>query len=563
MIQIFVQPSKITQQTWEIAYERIKCIVENFPTKLVRLESYNGFEPSLDKKHLNLTVDTGTDNEHISIWGDWISYSGSLTIKFYKYLDQQIEHFSYGKEIDPDKPITWYEHIPYKNDGDVPSANGLNLFNYPYMDIEVAEYKNALLVIGTMLENLLPNAALVTIWTDDEISFEPIRNWLENLFGEAFDLPFFSNKEHLITSFHDCYPEKKHAVGRLAHLFRQKHLHNMRLAIDHIGYKPTFEFYSEVLADTNFGSFGFSDVFMPWVAATEDLDSSLSLVLTSKSFLLNQGDERSASKAKQYDLAYILKALLNSYILWSPLQREALTSFYTNQKALETGHEDLLGAINRMMGFRVNICPIYANPDELFETFMYHDSANAKNYKSLIDDWMQNSDTKYEKLKQELDGLYDHYQKAEFQYELKESDSFLKKKNDFLSQYNSYDRFFVEQAIEANPAFLSVEEYVDKLKKLIQKVVNDPAQEELVNELKSASKETHLKWIRYRIKKLGYSVHPDFEKWIDALEDQHTLFHLNLLMSLKLYEKPEHFTRFIILWDRKYWKFSIIICNDK
>ena len=553
MIQIFIQLSKVTQQTWEIAYERIKLIVENFPTKLVRLEAYNRFEPSLDKKHLDLIVDRGTNHEHISIWGDWISYSGSLTIKFYKYLDQQIEHFSYGKEIDPDQPVTWYEHIPYKNNGDVPVANGLNLFNYPYMDIEAAHYKNALLAIGIMLENLLPNAALVTIWTDDEISFEPITDWLENLFGEEFDLPFFSNKERLITSFHNSYQNKKHAVGRLAHLFRQKHLHNMRLAIDHIGYEPTFEFYSEILADTNFGSFGFSDVFMPWVAATKDLDSALSLVLASKNFLLNQDNERSAKKAERYDLAYILKELLNSYVLWSPLQREELTSFYTSQKALETGHDDLMEAIQRMMGFRIDICPIYANPDELFETFMYHDPANARSYKSLIDDWMQNSDTKYEKLKQEVDGLYDRYQEAEFQHETKESDSFSRKKNDLLGQYNSYDRFFVDQAIEANPAFLSVKEHVDKLKKLIQKAANDPAQEELMDELKSAPKEIHLQRIRYRIKKLGYSVNPNFEKWIDALEDQRILFHLNLMMSLKLYEKPEHFTRFIILWDRKYW----------
>lgn len=94
MIQIFIQLSKVTQQTWEIAYERIKLIVENFPTKLVRLEAYNGFEPSLDKKHLDLIVDRGTNHEHISIWGDWISYSGSLTIKFYKYLDQQIRYQS-------------------------------------------------------------------------------------------------------------------------------------------------------------------------------------------------------------------------------------------------------------------------------------------------------------------------------------------------------------------------------------------------------------------------------------------------------------------------------------
>ena len=559
MIQIFVQPSKITQQTWGIAYERIKLIAENFPTKLVRLESFNGFDPSLDKEYLDLTVDVGTTNEHISVWRDWISYSGSLTVKFYKHLDQQIKQFSYGKEVDPDKPVTWYEHVPYKNDGDVPGANGLNLYSYPYMDIEVAPYKYALLAIGTMLENLLPNAALVTVWTDDEVSFEPVTNWLENLFDENFDLPFFSNKERLIASFRDSYREKKHAVCRLAHLFRQKHRHNMRLAIDHIGYEPAFEFYSEVLADTNFGSFGFSDILMPWIAATEDLDSVLSLVLASKNFLLNLGDERSANEAKKYDLTYILKELLNSYILWSPLQREELAAFYTNRKALETGHEDLFGSIKRMMGFRVDICPVYANPDELFETFMYHDPANAETYKNLIGDWMQSSDTKYEKLKQELDSLYDRYQEEELQQETNEVDAFSKKKDDFLSQYNSYDRFFVDQAIEANPAFLLVEEHIDELKKLVQKVANDPVQEEFVNELKSASKETHLKRIHSRIKEIGYSVHPNFEKWVDALEDQPTLFHLDLMMSLKLYEKPEYFTRFIILWDRKQW----IDWNDK
>ena len=84
MIQIFLKPSKITQQKWEVAYQRINSILEKFPTKILRIEAYNGFSPELNKKHFDLFVDKNTPNEHISFWGDWMSYTGRITVRLYK-----------------------------------------------------------------------------------------------------------------------------------------------------------------------------------------------------------------------------------------------------------------------------------------------------------------------------------------------------------------------------------------------------------------------------------------------------------------------------------------------
>lgn len=71
MVQIFIKPSSIGQTDWQRAYEGIKSIVTAFPTKIIRLESYYGYENKLDKKHFDLIVEENTPLEHISFWGDW------------------------------------------------------------------------------------------------------------------------------------------------------------------------------------------------------------------------------------------------------------------------------------------------------------------------------------------------------------------------------------------------------------------------------------------------------------------------------------------------------------
>lgn len=71
--------------------------------------------------------------------------------------------------------------------------------------------------------------------------------------------------------------------------------------------------------------------------------------------------------------------------------------------------------------------------------------------------------------------------------------------------------------------------------------------------VKKTKKATHIKYIKKRIKDIGYAVHPNFEEWLEAETDEKVWLHLHFLMALKLYERNEHFVRFWIMWHREEW----------
>ncbi|HFA48223.1 MAG TPA: hypothetical protein ENJ95_04305 [Bacteroidetes bacterium] len=557
MFQLFLKTSKITQKDWESAYRRITSILENFPTKIIRLESYNGFSPELDKKHFDLIMDKGTPNEHISFWGDWMSYTGCITVRFYKNWEKQLELESTGEEVNQDKPITWYPHTPYKDDGSLPISNGIMPVRYHYIDTEGAHYRFALIAIGILLENLFPGRAFMTLWDENEESIDAVINWLEIHFNENFERPLFFDKTRLLETFINEYKNKKEAVCRMANLYRKKHKQNMEFAIKHIGYQPTFEFYAEVLADTSFGTFGFSDILMPWIAVTEDLEASLNLISASKQLLLSDKEnERNIEKAAKYDLSYILKDLLGNYILWTPEQREQLEHFYTNKEALETGQEDLFGVMRRMMGYRVDICPIYATEKELFEAFMYHDPKKGAVFKKIIDDWINKNSNKYVDLKQKLEEKQREYEAAKLQPETGEADETMLYRSikNFIEQYPKHEQFFIEKAIHANPNYIRIDEAMDDLKERVEKIIRSDKHQEYANRVKAFPKDRNINYIRSRIKEIGYSVHPEFERWLDEEQNENTLFHLHFLLALKLYDRDAHFARFRLLWDKGNWE---------
>ncbi|NJL77467.1 MAG: hypothetical protein HC892_22940 [Saprospiraceae bacterium] len=183
----------------------------------------------------------------------------------------------------------------------------------------------------------------------------------------------------------------------MEHLFRNQHKRNIAFAIENIGYKPSFDCYADILSSNTFGTFGFSDVLDPWIAVTQDLESTLEIIAASKKITI---EKQGKQEAKEYDLTAILKDFLCKFILWTPQQREELAHFYTNKEALETGDESLWGMIYRMTGNRVDICPMYATQQELFEAFMFHDPQNGKIFKTIIDEWLEENADAFDKLKQ-------------------------------------------------------------------------------------------------------------------------------------------------------------------
>jgi hypothetical protein len=559
MIQFFYKVEQLSSKEWDVVYLKIVSIVESFPLKLVRVEAFNMLNPGMDKDHFDLCIDKGTPEERISFYGDATSYTFATNFVIYKHWEKQIEYqFNKSRsfnEIVADKSITWCSSDQFKEIGWPPGSNGTPAGSYK--DTSGCLYQYAIMAIAIVLENAFPGRVFVTSSELDQEEVTKIVEWLSVHFDSHFEYPIYFDKNRLLYSFIDQYENKSDAVGRMENLFSRQYKRNIEFAMQNIGYQPTFDYYSRYLTNFGFGTFGFSDVFDPWMAVTKDLESTLSFIAASKATLLEDiANESNVNYAEKYDLSHTLKKLLSEFILWTPQQREDLACFYTNKEALETGIEDLWGSIFRIVGKRVDICPIYANKDSLFEAFMYHDPKNGSVYLKIIEDWIAKNKGSYENFKIELQSAQNEYLEQqvgdESEAEIAEIE-IQSKKQHFISQYRVIDRFFIEKAIAVNPILIDIPNGVEMMFELLNKFLTDPTKKDHIDSITQTSKEEKWGWIKQRIKKVEYSVHPDFEEWFDKENDSNVLLFLMILVSLKLYDKSSHFIRFQILYNKKYW----------
>jgi len=547
MLQLFFKTT-ITPQEWEHVYQRIYSIVTHFPLKLIRIEAYYGYQADLDKDHFELRENIGTPDESIAFYGDWTSYTTGTTIRFYKNWDKHLKEELEGQEKDSSKPITWFPHYPFRNDGSLTQANGATT-KYGYIDTRGAAYEYAILAIAIMLENQLPGKVFLTAVEQHLENIEDVVNWLSVHFETPFALPIYFDKKRLLHSFIHEYPESAQAVCRLEHLYCNQHKKNIVFALENIGYQATFDCYADILSSNTFGAFGFSDVLDPWIAATQDLESTLELVAKSKQLTKDRGEEK-ASKA--YDLTQLLESFLEEFILWGPQQREELEHFYTNKEALETGDESLWGMIYRMSGNRVDICPMYATPTELFEAFMYHAPKDGKKFKQIIDSWIENNIDAFDRLKQKLSEAQAGIQNEDDEGEEDINQSV---KIVFLNQVEPHERPFLELALHLNPAIIDVETGIQNMLRRLDDLTQSSEHNEHIQDIRGNSREGNIAYIRRRIKRdIQCRTHPLFEQWIEEETDENVLFYLTLLMSLKFQNREKAYVRYRILWDRAHWE---------
>ncbi|MEM6319912.1 MAG: hypothetical protein AAF960_19730 [Bacteroidota bacterium] len=555
MVQLFLKSTQIKAEEWAVVYQQIEQVLDNFPLPLVRLESYNGYEKEQDKNHFELRVNVGEIDEYISFHSDHWSYTAGCNVYFYKNWEQQKEHLA-GSVLDENKSIIWETPQPAFNDGVMPSANGQHFGDGPYIKTgSITKY--ILLAIGTVMEDVLADRAFVTYLDDSEAALEmdKVLSWLEGCFDRPFALPIFFDKPRLIKALLATYSEPKYAAHRLQKLHWTRYLTCMRWSLEHIGYDATFQCYAKILSNSWFGTFGFSDVLNPWIAATQDLESTLQLIAASKQINLAEDEHE---KVEKYDLTHTLKSLLSDYILWTPQQREILEALPNNKAALETGSEDLFGIMRRMAGYRIDICPIVASQQELFEAFMYHDPKNGAVFKKIIEDWVTENADAYNTAKAKMEAALAEISPEKFAVDTAELPEELPEYQDFLQQFQPHEQFFVELAIQKNPYFLDVKTLVHGFCQDIQQLLKEG--EDMDNYPKyilstvDAQSAFHDKIMRkLKERRMVVTAHADFEQWVRQETDDSVLVHLYLLLGLKVYQSRQAYARYRILHEREHW----------
>lgn len=546
MFQLFLQSTTITAEEWNRVYPQIVAVAKAFPLRLVRIESYSGFErDKQDKVHFDLIVNRGQPDEHLSFYGDWMSWTAGNPIRFYKDWSTHCKLGLNSGTFDPSKPITWYPPLRFKDDGSLPQVNGEPTPDY-YIDTEGALYRFALIAIATLLENKLPGRAFAIAHEEPVYNVERVVEWLERYCGEAFSLPLYFDKKRLLDTLRNHYDDPKHIAERLEHLYRKQFKKNITFALEHLGYEPTFRFYAEVLSDCWFGTYGFSDVLNPWIAATQDLKSALNLIAESKCLRLERGDVEQAAK---YDLNSVLEDWLGQYILWPPSQREELRRFYTNEKALETGSEDLWGTLFRITGFRIDICPIVASEEELFEAFMYHDPHNGAVFRKTIDEWIEKNGDAYERFVEKLS------EPPSITSEGADDDAGKSADEAVLLRYHPLERPFFEAVLQVNPAYFALDEEIDGLYLAIRNMISEDAHQDFAARIRAESDELKKARILHQLKerRMIVTAGAEFKTWLAEEEDAEALFFLRVLLSLKIYDRSRAYARYRILHDKAYW----------
>jgi len=568
MIQLFFSNSKINANEWEIAYSKIVQIVEGFPFKLLRLESYNGFSSELDSLHCDLYVNKDTEDEYISFYIDGLTFKGGDTVCFYKKWEKQVSKGLYDNEvINNEKPLYWFPVDEHAFSGNPIKANGVSLFSSSFDSGAI--YRYVVLAIGIFLENYFIGRVLLIVNDFDNTKIFETKKWTEWLLHENLSMPMYLDKNGMLDLLKDHYDRPEDLVGRIENLYPHSLVTSMAYCIENVGYNASLCYYAKLLSTTRFKTFGFSDILQPWIAVTKDLEKCLQLIAKSKEILLSNANERSIAEAEEYDLKEILKDLLSNYILWTPEQREKLDFFYTNKKALETGKEDLFGTIMRIEGNRVDICPIYTTQNTLFETFMYYNPKEGKEYQNIITDWVEKNKNKYESISQKLASIENDLLVQLEQQEEKENIEKvvpLKSEVDTMIEMIPQEAyFFVDEAIAQHPFIVNIDHCIsDFVNGLIALFKKDNRIESVISFYKS-SKEDKMNKIRYIIKekRMSYTTGVHFMNLI-AQEDEKTMTDLFFVLATKVYDDRFYIARQHLIYDNSKWDYlkTFGFCNN-
>lgn len=557
MLQIVFSPSKIKAHEWDIAYSKILQIASDFPFKLLRIEAYDGFSSELDKYHSDIFVNKGTDEEYISFITDNLTFKGGDTVEFFKKWEKQIScGFNNKSEVDVEKPIYWYPINEYAFTGNQTTANGALLF--PVSFDSSAIYRYVVLAIGIFLENFFAGRVLLIVDDFDIYEILETRKWTEGILNEKLDMPVYLDRKRMHDLIVDLYESKEDLVGRIENLYPNSFIDNMTFSIESIGYLPALNFYARLLSTTDFMTFGFSDILQPWIAVTKDLEKSLELIAKSKQILCANEDEKSTKEAEKYDFKEILRDFLSNYILWPPDQREKLDIFYTNKNALLTGEEDLFGTLMRIGGYRIDICPIYATKETLFETFMYFNPEEGLQYQQIINDWIEENKNSFEEFSEELANVERNMlsqleQKNEEEAQNKIVPNIIEV-NAMLEMFPEETHFFVKEVVDQYPFISNIDNCViDFITELIKMYKKEELKDSIVSFYKS-SREEKRKIIAYMIKKkrMIYTTGANFLKQIEAA-DEKTLTDLFFILATRVYDDKLYISRQHLIYDNSKW----------
>ncbi len=450
-ILLGINLENISTAHWENAYEKVKILIDAFPVETMFLKKTKYEDEPYYEWTRDVIQNENTDDEYISLQGDWVSYERGGCFTLFKKLAAQQKNVLKSKDIfsdkrpddkcfDKQKDVLWLPdtHIYFDH-------NHINA-NFAVWDngTKGAPYALLLLAIGIFLENEFGENALLH-GEFNEPQAEKMLAWLNDVLSTNYDMPIVFDNEQLWVRTSKAYPENAFfAIER----FRNFSLCSASSQMDFLCKFESENLEKHILEHikdyNSFGQWGVQDYLLPYLEATQDVEALVKLA--KKAHEINN--------EKDFSLTVLLSTICNKSITINPTDHFALHQWNDTGEHLVGGMEKFNRLFMKMGGLP-NGLKYYIHPDELLEIFAYYEPKNGAIFKQIIEKGDAKCRANIKKLEKASDDIQEIAEQSDNMIEL--DDSLLR-----LSYYRNED-FICEQIAFQQRKFNFADDYMKAL----------------------------------------------------------------------------------------------------
>jgi hypothetical protein len=296
-IQIYLTAKgpDIPADLWERVYHESLVLLENFPSRLTRLEVQ---ELRGEKRYVytpEIVRKRDTPDEHWRVVGDLSSRQEAEVFDVYRHHKRQFPDDRFYGDPEDSYDVLWAEPDDEYDDF---YGNGRLLWDSKTQGFP---YHFALLAVGMLVESRCPRAAYV-IGDIDRREAREVRTWANSLLEEPIDLPVCVEPGRLYRRLYELYGDERPAFRRFGTLYRGERSEVWPAIVRHADPPAVRRCLAEGLASyDSLGSAGASEHATRYLEATGDVAGLIETVRE----IASRGD----GEPEEFSLERLLKVL--------------------------------------------------------------------------------------------------------------------------------------------------------------------------------------------------------------------------------------------------------------
>jgi hypothetical protein len=364
-IHLTVNPSHITPEDWETAYQESLVLLQHFPAPLMRLHV-----EELGERHKRYVYTTkrvessGTSEEHWEINGDMLSYQHAEPFRLYRHLATQFPHPC----CEPDKDVLWADekNIDYIN-GNGSEVFGNKTQGYPY--------HLAVFAVGMLLESRFPEN--IYVFGDiDRTQAEELLPWINRTLEQPVMLPICLDAQRLYHRLCRAYSDPRLAIRRFETLFRGTDEEKFEFLLQS-GESPVVlqDFVEKLGYYSSLSQLGAIRLLSKFLTVTLDLRKLIEMVLETG---------QTVQKESEFNLEHLLNVLGRHFITIPHEERSPLSLFIRPEEHLMT-IDDAFKQIFLTLGGAPDAIEFYMERETLIDLFASYSPSQRSAFEAMLE----------------------------------------------------------------------------------------------------------------------------------------------------------------------------------